>query len=144
MLSLHEGRRSTMYKDSLGYWTIGVGRLIDPAKGGRLREDEIDLMLTNDIREHSVALLKHQPWIATLDEVRRAVMFDMCFNLGLEPFDDDGFKDWPIFLLQVRTGKYAAAADNMLSTKWARQVGQRAQRLAKMMRTGAWPDEILT
>lgn len=142
MLIMHEGKRYSAYQDSLGYWTIGVGRLIDARKGGRLSDDEIELMLTNDIKNHKALLLQYQPWVANLDEVRQAVMFDMTFNLGIEPFDNDGIKDWPNFINQVRTGQYTNAAANMRSTTWAKQVGSRATRLAQMMETGEWPKEL--
>lgn len=139
LLVLHEGRVPHAYRDSLGYLTIGVGHLIDNRKGGRLPEEIIDILLDHDIKEHSDALVAVQPWVMKLDEVRRAVLFDMTFNLGIEPFDGDGFKDWPIFLGQVQSGLYNAAADNMLKTLWAKQVGRRAERLAGMMRDGKWP-----
>ena len=139
LLILHEGRVPHAYTDSLGYLTIGVGHLIDKRKGGRLPDHIIELLLDHDIKEHSQALLRVQPWVAGLDPIRQAVMFDMTFNLGIEPFDGDGFKDWPMFVNQVRTGQYTAAAANMLSTLWAKQIGKRAARLAEMMRTGTWP-----
>jgi lysozyme len=50
MLEDEEGRVPHAYPDSLGYWTIGVGRLIDRRKGGGLSDDEIDYLLANDIR----------------------------------------------------------------------------------------------
>jgi lysozyme len=147
LLSLHEGRKAEPYKDSLGFWTIGVGHLIDARKGGTIfgidsipmTEANIDKLLDADILKHSLELFREQPWITKMDEVRKAVMQDMTFNLGIEPFDDDGFKDWPMFLNQVNTGQWEAAAKNMLSTTWAKQVGSRAARLAEMMRTGKWP-----
>lgn len=139
LLSLHEGRIPYAYPDSLGYLTIGVGHLIDKRKGGKLPERIIDLLLDHDIEEHSGLLLKYQPWVAQMDPVRQAVLYDMTFNLGVEPFDGDGFKDWPMFVRQVQTGQWAAAAANMRSTLWAKQVGVRAVRLAKMMETGMWP-----
>lgn len=160
LLILHEGRRAKKYRDSEGYWTIGVGHLIDPRKGGWLPvaiafelkrrglevmdddampEDLIDALLDWDIKEHVELLEKIQPWVRSLDAVRHAVLADMCFNLGPEPFDHDGFKDWPMFVEQVRTGQYEKAAANMRSTKWAKQVGIRAKRLAGMMETGTWP-----
>lgn len=141
LIELHEGRVPYAYQDSLGYWTIGVGHLIDRRKGGHLPPSVIDLLLDLDIAEHQAKLLNAQPWVADLDPVRQAVLFDMTFNLGVEPFDGDGYKDWPIFVGQVRTGKYDAAAANMLKTLWARQVGQRAIRLSQMMRTGMWPSK---
>jgi len=66
----------------------------------------------------------------------------MAFNLGPEPFDHDGIKDWPMFLKQVETGRYAEAAANMRSTLWAKQVGKRAERLASMMESGKWPSDV--
>jgi len=138
LITLHEGRVPHAYQDSLGYWTIGVGHLIDKRRGGELPAHIIDALLDYDIKAHSAALEAEQPWVKDLDEVRRAVMYDMTFNLGIEPFDDDDFKDWDNFVAQVRTGRYAAAAANMRTTLWAKQVGPRAMRLAKMMETGQW------
>jgi len=161
LLVLHEGRRNKIYPDSEGYDTIGIGHLLDVHKGGGLPrpialelerrgidiysggampEDLIDDLFDLDLHYHERMLLQFQPWIDQLDEVRRAVMLDMTFNLGPEPFDNDGFKDWPVFLRQVREGRYVDAARNMLSTLWAKQVKTRARRLARMMETGSWPE----
>lgn len=142
LISLHESRVPFGYADSLGYLTIGVGHLIDKRKGGRLPEHIIDALLDWDITEHTKVLLDAIPWAAQLDPVRYAVLVDMTFNLGGEPFDGDGFKDWPMFVEQVRTQQWAAAAANMRATAWAKQVGARAQRLARMMETGQWPAEV--
>jgi len=133
-----EGRKPYAYPDSLGYLTIGVGHLIDEKKGGRLPDSIIDALLEYDIREATGLLFQYQPWTAQLDPVRQAVLINMVFNMGQEPFDHDGFKDWPNFLAQVQRGDYEQAATNMLSTPWAQQVGMRAQRLAAQMRTGVW------
>ena len=141
LLTLHEGRVPHAYQDSLGYLTIGIGHLIDQRKGGRLPDHIIDALFEYDLWEHTRALSAAIPWVGQLDAVRHAVLVDMTFNLGPEPFDGDGFKDWPIFVGQVRSGQYEAAAANMLSTLWAKQVGERAVRLAEMMRTGLWPEK---
>ena len=37
-LTIDEGRVSHVYKDSLGYYTIGIGHLVDQRKGGRSEE----------------------------------------------------------------------------------------------------------
>lgn len=160
LIILHEGRRAKKYRDSEGYWTIGVGHLIDERKGGSLPlfvvaelnrlgldvydsdpmpEDLIDKLLDWDIDLHKRLLDKALPWAAALGDVRYAVLIDMTFNMGDEPFDGDGVKDWPIFVNQVKTGQYEAAANNMLNTTWRKQVKSRAERLAQMMRTGKWP-----
>lgn len=140
LLSLHEGREPSAYPDSLGFLTIGVGHLIDKKKGGKLPEPIIDALLDYDIAEARRLLLSAWPFVAGLDAVRQTVLIDMTFNLGVEPFDHDGFKDWPNFVRQVEARQFALAAQNMRNTQpWASQVGARAERLAKMMESGEWP-----
>lgn len=119
------------YQDSLGYWTIGVGRLIDKRKGGRLRDEEIDFLLMNDIAEKEEELDAAIPWWRTLSDARQRVLLNMCFNLGIKGLL--GFKNT---LAMVKAGDYDGAAAGMLSSKWAKQVGARATRLSEMMKEG--------
>ena len=133
-----EGYKPSVYQDSRGYFTIGVGHLCDARLGGKLPDSIIQDLLDYDIREATGALIQDQPWVAQLDPARQGVLIAMAFNLGLEPFDHDGIKDWPNFLAQVQRGDYEQAASNMLSTLWAQQVGSRATRLAQQLRTGEW------
>lgn len=134
LLSLHEGRVAHAYQDSLGYWTIGVGHLIDKRKGGRLPEEIIDALLDYDMRKHWLELLAALPWIERLDDVRQAVLLDMAFNLGVA-----GLLKFKNTLRFVERGDYKQAAANMMLSLWARQVKTRAVRLSRMMETGQWP-----
>ena len=134
LIALHEGRVPHAYQDSLGYWTIGVGHLIDKRKGGRLPEPIIDALLDMDIAEHAAALEAALPWVSGLDTVRRAVLVDMAFNLGVP-----GLLKFKNTLEFVRNGRWVEAGAGMLASLWASQVGPRARRLANMMRTGKWP-----
>jgi len=143
LITLHEGRVPWAYQDSLGFWTIGVGHLIDKTRGGRLSDRIIDAILDDDIQSHRDELYQSAPWVRDMDEVRRAALVDMAFNLSVEPFDGDGYKDWPNFVDQLKRRDYAGAAANMRATKWAEQVGKRAQRLAMMIETGLWPSEVI-
>lgn len=126
-----EGVVPFAYQDHLGYWTIGVGRLIDKKKGGRLRDSEIDFMLSNDIDDFKRQLIDALPWYGKLDGVRQRVLVNMAFNLGIAGLL--GFKNT---LAMIERGDYAGAAKGMLASKWASQVGDRAKRLAIMMETG--------
>lgn len=130
-LNRDEGRVPYAYLDSLGFTTIGVGRLIDKRKGGRLRDNEIDFLLTNDIKEVEEQLDGALPWWRGLSENRQRVMVNMCFNLGLP-----GLLGFTNTLAAIKRGDYAAASRGMLDSKWATQVGARALRLADMMRNG--------
>jgi lysozyme len=127
-LTLHEGKRRKVYRCTAGYLSAGVGRNLD-ANG--FSDDEIELMLRNDIAAAKRALDARMPWWRDLDPVRQKVMIDMMFNLGPRSFG--GFVRT---LWDIRDGRYGIAADRMLRSKWARQVGARASRLANMMRTG--------
>lgn len=128
-----EGVEKSAYQDSLGYWTIGVGRLIDKRKGGRLRDNEIDFLLSNDIDEVEEALEARISFYKSLDEARRGVLLNMAFNLGI-----DGLLAFKNTLRLVGEGKYKEASVEMLKSKWATQVGNRAVRLSKQMATGEW------
>jgi lysozyme len=138
LIALHEGRVSHAYQDSLGYWTIGIGHLVDKRKGGRLPDHIIDALFDFDLEEHTEPLYRARPWIAQLDEVRHAVLIDMAFNLGVP-----GLLTFKATLACVQAGDYSQAARQMLKSKWATQVKTRATRLARMMETGQWPAEIL-
>jgi lysozyme len=142
LIKFHEGCVLHAYRDSLGNWTIGYGHLLDGNPGWdgyEISQIGADQLFEVDFERHIIELTESIPWIVLMDDVRQAVLYDMCFNLGVEPFDHDGFKDWPIFMGQVREGAYGEAAHNMRATLWAKQVKSRAERLAQMMETGLWP-----
>lgn len=126
-----EGVIPYAYQDSLGYWTIGVGRLVDKRKGGKLSTDEIELMLSNDLKQVFSDLDAKLPWWRTLTLERQRVLANMCFNLGIDKLL--GFKNT---LDYIQKGQYALAASGMLNSLWAKQVGARADRLAERMRNG--------
>ena len=128
-----EGVVEHAYIDSEGWTTIGVGRLVDKRKGGRLRDDEIEYLLQNDITEKSDELIRRLPWVADLDEARQGVLINMAFNLGVS-----GLLGFRKTLALVKAGDYARASVEMLDSKWARQVKGRAARLSEQMRTGKW------
>jgi lysozyme len=127
LIELHEGRRAKPYQDTVGKWTVGVGRNLTD-KG--LSDSEIDYLLMNDIRECTDDL-KTFLWWDDLDEVRRNVLIDMRFNLG-----PSRFRQFKATLAAVAMGDYVTASDQMRKSKWYRQVKGRGERLARMMATG--------
>lgn len=133
MLEREEDRVPYAYQDSEGYWTIGVGRLIDKRKGGGLSDDEIDYLLANDIRNKTAEVMKALPWVATLNDARQAVVVGMAFQLGTEGLL--GFKNT---LAKMKAGDYLGASRGMLDSKWAKQTPERVGRMAKQMETGVW------
>lgn len=133
MLEAEEGRVRHAYKDHLGFLTIGVGRLIDQRKGGGLSDDEIDYLLANDIRSKTAEVLDKLPWVAHLNEARRAVILGMAFQMGTAGLL--GFKNT---LRAIREERWEDAKNGMLKSLWAKQTPARAQRMAEQMLTGEW------
>ncbi|WP_175908624.1 MULTISPECIES: glycoside hydrolase family protein [Burkholderia] len=127
-LTRDEDRRYRIYTDTVGKVSGGIGRNLTD-KG--FRDNEIDLMYQNDIAETEAWLDRNLSWWSSLDPVRQRVMMNMAFNMQGKLL---GFRK---FLAATQRGDWSAAAAEMLDSLWARQVGDRAKRLASMMRSGA-------
>lgn len=131
-LNTDEGRKRKPYRDIVGKLSIGVGRNLDDVG---VSDDEIDLMLKNDVQRAVNLLDKNIPWWSDLSEARQQVLANMCLNMGWGD-GRSGLSSFINTLACIKAGQYSNAADNMLMSKWAAQVGDRAIRLAKMMRDG--------
>lgn len=127
-----EGEILNAYQDSLGFWTIGIGRLIDVRKGGGISHEEAGLLLLNDIKKHTDAVVARLPWVFQLSPARLGVLVNMHFQLG------DGLFGFVNTLQLIQDGKYGLAATEMLKSKWAQQTPARAKRLSEQMRLNVW------
>jgi lysozyme len=127
-LMRHEGRNLKPYADTVGKLTIGYGRNLTDVG---ISEAEAQLLLDHDIETAESELGSVFPWTTALDPIRLRVLIDMAFNMGIA-----GLRTFKRFLAAVETGDYQTAAADMLESRWARQVGKRAQTLAWMMRDG--------
>lgn len=124
----HEGLRLKPYKCPAGKLTIGVGRNLED-RG--ITEEEAMMLLQNDILACRKDCYTSFIWYGELDEVRQGVILEMCFNLGISRLK--GFKK---MLKACELKNYTLASQEMLSSLWARQVGNRAKKLADIMRKG--------
>ncbi len=124
----HEGLRLKPYRCPAGKLTIGIGRNLDD-RG--ISEQEAAVLCRNDIDGAERDLDRNVPWWRELSAVRQMALVDMCLNLGWPRLS--GFKR---MLAALERTDYETAADEMLDSKWARQVGVRAVRIADMIRSG--------
>lgn len=129
LLKQHEGLKLKAYKDTEGKTTIGFGRNLDQVG---ISLEEANMLLDNDI-DIAEKELRKQAFYKKLNIVRQTAVIDMVFNLGYTKFL--GFTKFISYLDQ---GKYEAASKEMLRSKWAKQVGQRANNLSEMIRTGEY------
>lgn len=127
-LTRDEGLRLKPYRDSVGVLTIGIGRNLDDVG---ISQAEAEFMLANDIEAVAADLDANLPWWRTLDEARQRVLANMTFNVGIVKLLT--FKNT---LAKTQAGDYLGAAQGMMASLWARQVGPRAERLSIMMRDG--------
>lgn len=139
-----EGEVLKVYADHLGWLTVGVGHLVDVRKGANpapfgkplklsdpITAAQSEMLLAADIASKAAELDKALPWWRKMTDARQRVLLNMAFNLGTA-----GLLGFANTLRMVEGGSYRAAADAMLRSKWATQVGERARRLSGMMAAG--------
>lgn len=125
----HEGLRLKPYRCTAGKLTIGIGRNLDDCGISQMEAYEL---LENDILNCEQQLqTKISDIYNGLDEVRQSVLLNMCFNLGIK-----GLLEFKNTLSFIGAGDWERAANGMLASKWAKQVGMRAIELSEMMRKG--------
>ena len=128
LLIRHEGMKLRAYFCPAGKITIGVGRNLED---NGISEEEALYLLENDIIRIRLGASRAFEWFRDLSEVRQEVVISMIFNLGFSKFAD--FRG---MIAALSRGDFDRAASEMLSSRWAGQVGKRAAELADMMRTG--------
>lgn len=128
-LKSDEGLRLKPYKCTEGYDTIGYGRNLET---NGISEDEAETMLMNDIYRVMESLnnygllIDHTP-------PRQDVLVNMAFQLGVS-----GLLKFKKMIIALDDRKYSDAAREMLDSRWAKQTPNRANELAKQMRTGTY------
>ena len=66
----------------------------------------------------------NEPWWRSLDSNRQRVVANMCFNLGYPRL-----KKFKKFIYAMQISQWEKAAEEMMDSKWATQIGERAVRL---------------
>lgn len=134
-LKADEGCRLHAYPDPLSGgepWTVGYG-----STGPTITKNTVwtQAMADNDLSERvgklTAELQNTLSWFRSLDDLRQDVLVNMSYNLGVS-----GLLGFHQTLTSVADGRYADAADEMMQSKWAKQVPNRAKRLSDQMRTG--------
>ncbi|MEH6405330.1 MAG: hypothetical protein V7750_18300 [Sneathiella sp.] len=123
----NEGLRLMPYQDTVGKLTIGVGRNLDD---GGISKEEALYLLSNDIGNVLSELSEKVDCWSSLPDTKKIALADMCFNLG-----------WPRLskfkrmMAALEGGDFDLAATEALDSKWAKQVGQRSERIATLLRS---------
>jgi len=129
-LKIHEGFRSNIYTCSGGKKTVGYGRNLQDIG---ISEEEAEMLLKNDIYEATNQLLNAFPFMATFSDVRISAMINFTFNVGIGTV-----RKFSNTIEYLKNEDWEAAADEMMDSKWAEQVGDRAIQITEQIRTGKW------
>lgn len=129
-LKRHEGMKLKPYLCTAKKLTIGIGRNLEDVG---ISEDEAETLLRHDIMEATNQLLNAFPWMSKFSDARIAAMINFTFNVGIGTV-----KSFKNTLEYLKHEEWAAAADEMLDSKWAEQVGNRAVEITEQIRTGKW------
>lgn len=127
-ITQNEGYRQYMYKDTEGIWTIGIGFNLE--EGFTLYECQ--LILEHRIQKLIGQLQLRVPAFRGLNYARQVVLIDMAYNLGME-----GLLKFKKMLNAIEKNDWEEAAEELLDSKYATQVGRRATRNAQILRTGS-------
>ena len=124
-LTIDEGLRLRPYNCSSGKLTIGIGRNIEDIG---ITEEEAKYLLSNDLTRTYLELKANFDWFDYLNSYRQEVLMNMCFNLGISRL-----KTFRLMLAAVEMGDFHESSKQMMDSRWARQVGERAKRLSRVM-----------
>ena len=135
-LEADEGVKYEVYNDHLGYATFGIGHLIldsDPEQGSSVGTPVSESRVAEAFESDIVGVVSDCESLyddfEDLPEEAQQIIANMMFNLGrprLSKFV--GMKRG------VDSKDWNGAADEMVDSRWYRQVGERAERLVARMR----------
>ena len=129
LVKRHEGLRLKPYLCTADKLSIGFGRNLDDMG---ISEDEATYLLQTDI-DRCYSELSVFIWFDELDQIRQEALISMLFNLGLPRFLT--FKK---MIARLKEKRYSEAANEMIRSRWALQVGERANELAYMVERGEY------
>ncbi len=134
---IFEGRSDEVRAAKASGGEEGVKKLLEKALTDGISDAAILKIFNDDVALVRKELTRRIPWWSQLSEPRSAVLLDMAFNMGA-----GGLSKFKKTLSLIENGKYVEGSIEMLSSRWARQVPTRANRLSEMMRTDVWPQEV--
>ena len=143
-LILHEGCVDHVYICPAGYKTIGIGRNLDTnpltqkekefvGDLTKITVEQALFLLKNDVKRCTKDLINNISFYYQLDDERQYALLDMCFNMGIKKL-----LKFKRMLNAMLIGDYRGAAKECLMSKYAKDVGKRAERIARLIETGVW------
>jgi lysozyme len=113
----------------VGNPTIGIGRNL---AGEGLSDAEARYLCANDVLRVSAELDSDIAWWRGLSPMRQMQIVDMAFNMGEHAL----VNEWPNFLAAMQAGNWQVAVNELETSLWWQQVGQRGPMIASRILAG--------
>ena len=153
MLRIDEGCKLTIYKDTEGYWTVGIGQLLtkDPSlevakreldklvgrkANGVITQAEAETLFTKAVQKATTGILSNavlKPVYDSLDSIRQAALINMVFQMGVA-----GVASFENSMKLLKAKNWSQAAINLAQSRWYKQTPNRAKRVIETFKTGTW------
>jgi lysozyme len=137
-IKAHEGLRLKAYQDTKGVWTIGYGHTGPEVKEGLVWTlQQAEDQLTADIKLATFCVSARFDWSERLTQDRRDALVELCFNMGIGRMGPPprGLLSFTHMLAAMQAGNFEAAAEELLASKWEKDVGPtRANAVADLIR----------
>lgn len=135
MIAKDEGFRSYPYKDSKGIWTVGYGinlnqfpEVLEAIKEKGISQETAFSWLIDHLKYNCKELMNTLPWTAKLEPGQRIGLANMCYNLGMNKL-----LEFQNFIKALRSNDMEVALIELLNSKWAQEVGNRADRISALI-----------
>ncbi|WP_326740387.1 glycoside hydrolase family protein [Helicobacter pylori] len=127
-----EGFSPSIYTDKTGHPTIGYGYNLSVYfyEGKRITKPQAYGLLTDILKENHKTLLSYG-WYKNLDAMRRMVILDLSYNLGLS-----GLLKFKQFIKAIEDKNYALAVERLQKSPYFNQVRKRASRNMEVLKLG--------
>jgi lysozyme len=129
-LEKHEGLELKPYRCTSEKLTIGIGRNLEDVG---ISKEEAYLLLENDVKNVDQQIKTYMPWATFLNPARYAALINFVFNVGIGTalkFENA--------MAALKASDFGTAAEELLNSRWAKQVGKRSTEISEQIRTGEW------
>jgi len=126
----HEGLELKPYRCTSEKLTIGIGRNLEDVG---ISKEEAYMLLENDVKTVQQQIKTYMPWASSLNIARHAALTNFVFNVGIGTalkFENA--------MAALKASDFDIAAEQLLDSRWANQVGQRSMEISEQIRTGEW------
>ncbi|WP_240446565.1 glycoside hydrolase family protein [Helicobacter pylori] len=129
-----DGFSLSIYTDKTGHLTIGYGYNLSvySYESKRITKPQAYGLLTDILKENHKALLSYG-WYKNLDAMRRMVILDLSYNLGLS-----GLLKFKQFIKAIEDKNYALAVERLQKSPYSNQVRKRASRNMEILKLGGY------